>query len=157
MEFYAAKVSQIWWMKNLFEKKNSSAKMSSYNLFEWSKYCKADIMISCMTEAIWKKNGLEVFEIGNGDQYLAQFTTNDVESMNAELKWCFACKLPIDQFIKKLKMIVDVQENQYLDAISVININTLPLAANGLCGMQWIVNFIRNSFPEKASYLQASL
>ena len=28
-------------------------------------------MISSMTEAVRKENGLEVFEMGNGDQYLA--------------------------------------------------------------------------------------
>ena len=36
-------------------------------------------MISSMTEAVRKENGLEVFEMGNGDQYLAQFTTNSIE------------------------------------------------------------------------------
>ena len=54
--------------------------------------------------------------MGNGDQYLAQFTTNGVESMNAELKRWVDSKLPINQFINKLKMIVDAQENQYRDA-----------------------------------------
>ena len=55
-----------------------------------------------------KENGPEVFEMGNGDQYLAQFTTNSIESMNAELKRCVDSKLLIDYFINKLKMIVDV-------------------------------------------------
>ena len=39
-----------------------------------------------MIEAVRKENGLIVFDMGNGDQYLAQFTTNGIESMNAELK-----------------------------------------------------------------------
>ena len=39
-----------------------------------------------MIEAVRKRNVLEGFEMGNGDQYLLQFTTNGVESMNAELK-----------------------------------------------------------------------
>ena len=65
-------------------------------------------MIRSMIEAVRKENGLEVFEMGNGDQYLAQFTTNSIESMNAELKQCVYSKLLIDQFINKLKMIVDV-------------------------------------------------
>ena len=69
-----------------------------------------------MIEAIRRENGLEVLEMGNGDQYLAQFTTNGVESMNAELKRWVDSKLPINQFINKLKMIVDAQENQYRDA-----------------------------------------
>ena len=43
-------------------------------------------MIRSMIEAVRKENGLEVFEKGNGNQYLAQFTTNSIESMNAELK-----------------------------------------------------------------------
>ena len=75
-------------------------------------------MISSMIEAVQKENGLEVFEMGNGDQYLAQFTTNNIESTNAELKRCVDSKLLIDQFINKLKMIVDVWENQYRDTIS---------------------------------------
>ena len=59
---------------NSLEKKKSSANMSGYSFFEWFKYCKADIMISSRIEAVQKENGLEVFEMGNGDQYLAQFT-----------------------------------------------------------------------------------
>ena len=82
--------------------------MSGYSFFEWFKYYKADIMISSMIEAVQKENGLEVFEIENGDQYLAQFTTNSIESMNAELKRRVDSKLLIDQFINKLKMIADV-------------------------------------------------
>ena len=101
---------------NALEKKNISANMSGYSFFEWFKYYKADIMISSMIEAIRRENGLELLEMGNGDQYLAQFTTNGVESMNAELKRWVDSKLPIDQFINKLKMIVDAQENQYRDA-----------------------------------------
>ena len=61
-------------------------------------------------------------------------------------------------------MIVDAQENQYRDAIqileilaSAINIKTLPLPANGLCRMQQKANFIGNLFLKKTSYLQASL
>ena len=59
--------------------------MSGYSFFEWFQYCKADIMISSMIEAVRKENGLEVFKMGNGDQYLPQFTTNGIEGMNAEL------------------------------------------------------------------------
>lgn len=92
--------------------------MSGYSFFEWFQYCKADIMISSMIEAVRKENGLEVFKMGNGDQYLSQFTTNGIEGMNAELKRWFDSKLPINQLISKLKMIVDAQENQYRDAIS---------------------------------------
>ena len=68
------------------EKKNSSANMCSHNFFEQFKNYKTDIMISSMIEAVRKENGLIVFEMGNGDQYFAQFTTNGIESMNAELK-----------------------------------------------------------------------
>ena len=68
------------------EKKNSSANMCSHNFFVRFKNCKTDIMISSMIEAVRKENGLIVFDMGNGDQYLAQFTTNGIESMNAELK-----------------------------------------------------------------------
>ena len=68
------------------EKKNSSANMCSHSFFERFKNYKTDIMISSMTEAVRKENGLIVFEMGNGDQCFAQFTTNDIESMNAELK-----------------------------------------------------------------------
>ena len=68
------------------EKKNSSANMCSHNFFEQFKNYKTDIMISSMIEAVRKENGLIVFDMGNGDQYLAQFTTNGIESMNAELK-----------------------------------------------------------------------
>ena len=46
-------------------------------------------MISYMIEAVRKENGLIVFEVGNGDQYLAQFTNNGTESMNAELNECW--------------------------------------------------------------------
>ena len=65
-------------------------------------------MISSMIEAVQKENCLEVFEMGDGDQYLKQFTTNSIQSMNAELKQCVDSKILIDQFINKLKMIVDV-------------------------------------------------
>ena len=68
------------------EKKNSSANMCSHKFFEWFKNYKTDIMISSMIEAVRKENSLIVFDMGNGDQYLAQFTTNGIESMNAELK-----------------------------------------------------------------------
>ena len=65
-------------------------------------------MISSMIfEAVQKENGLEVFEMENGE-YLAQFNTNSIECMNAELKRCVDSKLLIDQFINKLKMIVNV-------------------------------------------------
>ena len=46
-------------------------------------------MISYMIEAVRKENVLIVFEVGNGDQYLAQFTNNGTESMNAELNECW--------------------------------------------------------------------
>ena len=39
-----------------------------------------------MIEAVRKENGLIVFEMGNCDQWFAQFTTNGIESMNTELK-----------------------------------------------------------------------
>ena len=68
------------------EKKNSLANMCSHNFFERFKNYKTDITISSMIEAVRKENGLIVFDMGNGDQYLAQFTTNGIESMNAELK-----------------------------------------------------------------------
>ena len=68
------------------ENKNSPANICSHNFFERFKNYKTDIMISSMIEAARKENGLIVFDMGNGDQYLAQFTTNDIESMNAELK-----------------------------------------------------------------------
>ena len=68
------------------EKKNSSANMCSHNFFERFKNYKTDIMISSLIEAVRKENGLIVFDTSNGDQYLAQFTINDTESMNAELK-----------------------------------------------------------------------
>ena len=68
------------------EKKNSSANMFNQSFFERLKNYKTDIMISSMIEAIRKENGLIVFEMGNGDQYFAQFTTNGIESVNAELK-----------------------------------------------------------------------
>ena len=68
------------------EKKNSSANMSNHSFFERFKNYKTDFMISSMIEAIRKENGLIVFEMSNGDQYFVQFTTNGIESMNAELK-----------------------------------------------------------------------
>ena len=98
-------------------------------------------MISSMTEAIRKENGLTVFEIGNG-----------VDS-----------NLPIEQFINKLKMIVDAQENQYHDAISDTGdfgfsnkYKNLTIGADVLCMMQQKANFIGNLFVKKTSYLQAS-
>ena len=69
-------------------KKNRSANISSHSLFEWFKNYKTDTMISYLIEAVRKENGLIVFEMGNGDQHLAQFTNNDIESMNAELNEC---------------------------------------------------------------------
>ena len=68
------------------EKKNSSVNMSKYSFFEQFKNYKTDIMISSMIEAVRKENCLIVFEMGIGDQYFAQFTTNGIESMIAELK-----------------------------------------------------------------------
>ena len=75
-------------LKDKWGKKNSSANISSHSLFEWFKNYKTDIMISYLIEAVRKENGLIVFEMGNGDQHLAQFTNNDIESMNAELNEC---------------------------------------------------------------------
>ena len=43
-------------------------------------------MINSMIEAVRRENGLEVFEMGNGDQYLAQFNANGVESIKAAFK-----------------------------------------------------------------------
>ena len=43
-------------------------------------------MISRTIESLQKENGLELFEMENGDQYLQQFTTNGVKVINAELK-----------------------------------------------------------------------
>ena len=68
------------------EKKNVSANMCSHSFFERFKNYKTDITISSMIEAVRKENGLIVFEMGNGDQYFAQFTTNGIENMIAELK-----------------------------------------------------------------------
>ena len=70
-----------------------------------------------MIEAVREKNGLKSVEMGNGDQYLPQFTTDGVE-MNTELKRWVSSNLPIDLFINKLKMSFNVPENQYRDAIS---------------------------------------
>ena len=59
--------------------------MSNHSFFERFRNYKTDI-ISSMIEVIQKENGLIVFEMSNGDQYFAQFTTNGIERMNAELK-----------------------------------------------------------------------
>ena len=77
-------------MKKLKDKwgKKTVQQISSHSLFEWFKNYKTDIMISYMIEAVRKENGLIVFEVGNDDQYLAQFTNNGIESMNAELNEC---------------------------------------------------------------------
>ena len=92
-----------------------------------------------MIEAVQKENGLEVFQLGNGGQYLAQFTTNSVECMNAELKPCVDSKLLIDQFINKLKMIVDDQNSDTISHTGDFSFSfsnrSLPLVANCLCGM----------------------
>ena len=45
-------------LKDKWEKKNSSANISSHSLFEWFKNYKTDIMISYMIEAVRKENGL---------------------------------------------------------------------------------------------------
>ena len=74
-------------LKDKWEKKTVQ-QISSHSLFEWFKNYKTDIMISYMIEAVRKENGLIVLEVGNGDQYLAQFTNNGIESMNAELNEC---------------------------------------------------------------------
>ena len=60
--------------------------MSGYSFFWWFKYYESDIMISRTIETLQKENGLELFEMENGDQYLQQFTTNGVKVINAELK-----------------------------------------------------------------------
>ena len=72
-----------------------------------------------MIEAVREKNDLKwSVEMGNGDQYLPQFTTDGVESMNTEVKRWVNSNLPIDLFLNKLKMSFNVPENQYRDAIS---------------------------------------
>ena len=56
------------------------------------------------------------------------------------------------------KKINTVTQSHILETLALaINIKTLTLAANGLCGMQQSTNFIRNLFFKKTSYLQASL
>ena len=146
------------------EKKNSSANMCSHSFFERFKNYKTDIMISSMIEAVRKENGLIVFEMGNGDQYFAQFTTNGIESMNAELKrvlipsFRLINSLTTWKWLLMLKKINTVTQFQILEILaSAINIKTLPLPANGLCRMQQKANFIGNLFFKKTSYLQASL
>ena len=71
--------------------------MSGYSFFWWFKYYESDIMISRTIETLQKENGLELFEMENGDQYLQQFTTNGVKVINAELKWWLHSKAAIDQ------------------------------------------------------------
>ena len=46
------------------------------------------------------------------------FTTNSVESINAELKRWINSKLPVKKFITIFKKIIDSQEHQYDEAIS---------------------------------------
>ena len=146
------------------EKKNVSANMCSHSFFERFKNYKTDIMISSMIEAVRKENGLIVFEMGNGDQYFAQFTTNGIESMNAELKrvlipsFRLINSLTTWKWLLMLKKINTVTQFQILEILaSAINIKTLPLPANSLCGMQQKANFIGNLFFKKTSYLQPSL
>ena len=138
--------------------------MSNHSFFERFKNYKTDIMISSMIEVIQKENGLIVFEMGNGDQYFAQFTTNGIESMNAELKrvlipsFRLINSLTPWEWLLILKKINTVTQFQILEILaSAINIKTLPLTANSLCGMQQKANFIRNLFFKKTSYLQPSL
>ena len=146
------------------EKKNSSANMCSHSFFEQFKNYKTDIMISSMIEAVRKENGLIVFDMGNGDQYLAQFTTNGIESMNAELKRVLIPSFQLNnsltswKWLLMLKKINIMTQFQILEILaSAINIKTLPLAANVLCMMQQKADFIGNLFFKKTSYLQANL
>ena len=125
------------------EKKNISANMHSHSFFERFKNYKTDIMISSMIEAVRKENGLIVFEMGNGDQYFAQFTTNGIESMIAELKRVLIPSFQLKnsltswKWLLMLKKINIMTQFQIVEILaSAINIKTLPLAMNILCMMQ---------------------
>ena len=125
------------------EKKNISANMYSHSFFEQFKNYKTDIMISSMIEAVRKENGLIVFEMGIGDQYFAQFTTNGIESMIAELKRVLIPSFQLKnsltswKWLLMLKKINIMTQFQIVEILaSAINIKTLPLAMNVLCIMQ---------------------
>lgn len=62
--------------------------------------------------------GLQVVKTASGLVMATEYTTNVAENANSQIKsWCKE-KLPLHEFIKKLKGLVDAQEYQYIEAIS---------------------------------------
>ena len=54
----------------------------------------------------------------NGEEYVSEFYTNDIENVNSQIKFWVNEKLPLDVFIQKMKDLIECQERQHIDAIS---------------------------------------
>ena len=63
-----------------------------------------------MPPSTCKTCGFTTLNNVNGKEYVLEFYTNDIESVNSQIKFWVNEKLPIDVFIQ-------CQERQYIDAI----------------------------------------
>ena len=94
---------------NKLEKQNRSNADSVYSFYEWFHYYKSNIVKRSMLTGVREKCG-----ITNGKE----FTTNGAENANSQIKpWCYE-KLPLDEFITKIKGSIEAQEYHYIEAIS---------------------------------------
>ena len=70
-------------------------------------------MKASLIQLMKKENGFKVFNENSNDEFVEIFTTNGVESVNAELRRWINSKLPVEKFITAFKKSIDSQEHQY--------------------------------------------
>ena len=75
-------------------------------------------MKASLIQPVRKENAFKVFNEKSNEEFVEIFTTNGVESINAELKRWINSKLSVEKFITAFKKIIDSQEHQYDEAIS---------------------------------------
>ena len=75
-------------------------------------------MKASLIQPVRKENGFKVFNEKSNEEFVESFTTNGIESINAELKRWINSKLLLEKFITAFKKIIDSQEHQYHEVIS---------------------------------------
>ena len=89
--------------------RNGHVKDNQYSFYEWFLHEKLEIIKSTMPPSTCKTCGFTTLNNVNGKEYVLEFYSNDIESVNSQIKFWVNEKLPLD-------VIIQCQERQYIDA-----------------------------------------
>ena len=101
---------------NELERKYTNS--SKLSLLDWIMDEKSEIMKRSMIKLVRERNGIPAKMDSCGNSYIAEYTTNAVESSNSQIKSWTEGKVPIDVFIEQMREFIKNQENQYVQAVS---------------------------------------